>query len=147
MGVPADAGERCAGDDRVAVDRDRAAEKLAAGRVRGGQLGGLGTCRAPCPRERIRRALVDSRANISVWSARNDRVACGRDRETELVIVAAVCRGQLRGLGAPRCARARERVDGALVEVRADVAVGSAGNDRVGVDRDGGTERVAPGAV
>ncbi len=143
----ADGVEGGAGEDRVAVDRDRDTELVERGPVRGGQLGGLGARRRARADERVGGALGAAGAERVEGRAGDD--ACRRRSRprTRARRRGAVRGGQLGRLRARRRARTGEGVGRALLGVRADVVQEGAGDDRVAVDRDREPELVARGAV
>ena len=137
--VRADGVECSSGDDRRGVDRDRGPERSIGCGVAGGQLGGLGASCWTGACERVDGALGVVRA----WGADDDRVASNGDRAPEAQDL-AIAGGQLGGLGPCGRARSGERVCGAAA---AAVVGWGAGDNRVPVDRDRGSEQIAGGAV
>ena len=147
---PSCAVGRARGDAR-SVGRDRAAEQVVGGAVGGGQLRRLRPGRPTAARlyEHVHGALLRVAADGRVRRAGRDRVAADRDASAEVVDERPVRRGQLRRLRGrrPAAGRLHEHVDGALIDVRADLGPDGPGDDRVSVDRDAPAEAVILRAV
>ena len=145
VGVRAQIVEVRSDDDRVARDRDRDAELVAA-RAGGGVELALQGPRDAGSREDVRRALIDVEPHVVLIGSDDDRVARDRDRGAEPVGGRPGGHDES-GLLGPRGAGPDEDVGRALVVVEPHVIEGGADDQRVAFDGHRLAEEVVGGSV